>query len=117
MSNNITKFLNSRVIELSSQKIELGIVDDLSLDADSIDAGVKRSIGDYLDLKRQLDKVKSEVSTYKSRISDAEKKLKEIQSTTKILGIDEPPKVSSARKTLQDATKVYEKLTKDLNTI
>ena len=29
MSNNITKFLNSRVIELSSQKIELGVMQDM----------------------------------------------------------------------------------------
>tara|TARA_R110000772_G_scaffold65462_1_gene146133 strand:- start:652 stop:1005 length:354 start_codon:yes stop_codon:yes gene_type:complete len=71
MSNNITKFLNSRVIELSRDKIELGLVQDLEKKVDSFESENKEVIS----LINKLNSFKSDFKKLDKSISSSFSKL------------------------------------------
>ena len=87
MSNNITKFLNSRVIELSGQKIELANLSDLKTafkSLNSLEDKVLSTTSDFGDLKRKLIKENQDLD---SEISKSQKTLIEFKKQASELGL------------------------------
>lgn len=115
--SEILKVLNKQNVELKSEVVELGIVDDFALDAEANTAMVKRTIGEMLDLKKKKEKLVSSVNIAEKLISETEKKLVEIEKQIKFLGVEKPAKVKKAEKELQDNKKVIAKLLKDTKSI
>lgn len=67
MSKNIIEFLNSKKVELSSEKIELGSVQDL-------ESKVRAMVPEYQELEKTSDQ-RIEVGIEYSKLKDKEKKL------------------------------------------
>ena len=114
--SEILRVLNKKV-ELKSEVVELGMVDDFVLDADGAEVGLKRLIGEMFDLRKKKNGLLEDVDITDKLISEAFKGLKQIESTAKTLGIDKPKKVVDAEKKLNGAKKVADKLRKDLGSL
>lgn len=96
MSNNITKFLNSRVIELSSDKIELSSVKELQKyvsilsknisEAEKSGAAYGKAEGEMVRAWATLQKDRN--TFYSNAFSSAPKVISEFQQKAKELGLD-----------------------------
>ena len=84
MSRNITEFLNSKKeqVELSSQKIELGLIQDVTKAYDKADASSKSARG-------AISSVFSDLSSASKQFSDIAKSIQQGKATAKELGADD----------------------------
>jgi len=98
-------------------KIQMALIDDLSMDADTLEAGVKREIGDFMKAKQVLESVKTNLDIHEKHISNAMKVYLEIEKQAKFMGIDVPPKAIESLKKINIAKKVVESLRNDIKAL
>ena len=104
-------------VELGAVKVELGIVDDFEMDADALEVGVKREIGDFMKAKQVLESVKTNLDIREKFIANAMKVYAEIEKQAKFMGIDVPPKAIASLKKVNIAKKVVESLRNDIKAL
>jgi hypothetical protein len=123
MKTSFEKFMASSAVrevsnvELGAVKIELGIVDDFEMDADALEVGVKREIGDFMKAKQVLESVKTNLDIREKFIANAMKVYAEIEKQAKFMGIDVPPKAIASLKKVNIAKKVVESLRNDIKAL
>lgn len=123
MKTSFEKFMASSAIrevsnvELGAVKVELGIVDDFEMDADALEVGVKREIGDFMKAKQVLESVKTNLDIREKFIANAMKVYAEIEKQAKFMGIDVPPKAIASLKKVNIAKKVVESLRNDIKAL
>jgi len=100
-------------VELSKEEVELGKIDDVKLDAELLEVGVKSKIGDYLEVKKSLDKIRNDIDGLKNRTKDAEANLKEVKSIAKTLGL-EVKDISASEKSINKSKAAIKKLEGDV---
>jgi hypothetical protein len=123
MKTSFEKFMASSAVqevsnvELGAVKVELGIVDDFEMDADALEVGVKREIGDFMKAKQVLESVKTNLDIREKFIANAIKVYAEIEKQAKFMGIDVPPKAIASLKKVNIAKKVVESLRNDIKAL
>jgi hypothetical protein len=127
MKTSFEKFMASSAVqsvELSEHKVELGVVkvdlaliDDFEMDADALEVGVKREIGDFMKAKQVLESVKTNLDIREKFIANAMKVYAEIEKQAKFMGIDVPPKAIASLKKVNIAKKVVESLRNDIKAL
>ena len=123
MKTSFEKFMASSAVrevsnvELGAVKVELGIVDDFEMDADALEVGVKREIGDFMKAKQVLESVKTNLDIREKFIANAMKVYAEIEKQAKFMGIDVPPKAIASLKKVNIAKKVVESLRNDIKAL
>jgi metal-sulfur cluster biosynthetic enzyme len=115
MASNAVKEVSN--VELGAVKVELGIVDDFEMDADALEVGVKREIGDFMKAKQVLESVKTNLDIREKFIANAMKVYAEIEKQAKFMGIDVPPKAIASLKKVNIAKKVVESLRNDIKAL
>ena len=113
MKTSFHKFMASSAVT----KVELGIVDDFEMDADALEVGVKREIGDFMKAKQVLESVKTNLDIREKFIANALKAYAEIEKQAKFMGIDVPPKAIASLKKVNIAKKVVESLRNDIKAL
>ena len=113
MKTSYEKFMASNAVT----KVELGIVDDFEMDADALEVGVKREIGDFMKAKQVLESVKTNLDIREKFIANALKAYSEIEKQAKFMGIDVPPKAIASLKKVNIAKKVVESLRNDIKAL
>ena len=123
MKTSFEKFMASSAVqevsnvELASVKVEFGIIDEFEMDADALEVGVKREIGDFMKAKQVLESVKTNLDIREKFIANAFKVYSEIEKQAKVIGIDVPPKAIASLKKVNIAKKVVESLRNDIKAL
>jgi hypothetical protein len=114
---NITEFLNSRKVELASEAVELGIVDDIQKDfakySKSVVAGNAKA-------DAVIAAAKATSALYKQAISDfalVQKQIDYVKKQAADLGVDVPSSVKQAENEIKSAIPYMETRIKRLNDV
>jgi|TARA_B100000085_G_C18363563_1_gene439356 uncharacterized protein (DUF3084 family) len=78
----------SKVTELSTEKVELGIVDDLKNYIESLEGSIKTLEGDFQVFRSLRNRVQSEAENGEQRIKQINQELQRLRQAAKELGID-----------------------------